>query len=397
MGDATMRRNYPLLLNRMERMMDVSRTLASTLDLLKLLHIIIEAARELTDTEAASIMLFDPLTGELRFEAATNMDPTLQGLAIPVEDSIAGWIVTHSEPLVVPDTSKDPRWNQKADKATEFITRSILGVPLVTHNKVLGALEAINKKSEMFNDDDVTTLQTLAAQASIAIVNARLFQQSDMISEMVHELRTPLMSLSATTHLLLHPELPEDKRTFLIKTMQNETGRLSQMTTDFLDMAKLESGRMRFTKEVFDLPELLAECADVVRPQAQQRGVTITVQASPRALSVENDRGKLKQVILNLLTNAVKYNRENGQITMLLEVTDQVGRVSVTDTGKGIPPEAMARMFEKFYRVPDTENTTSGTGLGLPIAKRMVEGMGGEMGVTSTAGVGSTFYFTLPV
>jgi signal transduction histidine kinase len=397
MGNATLRRNYPLLLKRMERVMDVSRTLASTLDLPKLLHYIIEAARELTDTEAASIMLFDPQTGELRFEAATNMDPTLQGLVIPVEGSIAGWIVTHSEPLVAPDTSKDPRWSQKADKATEFVTRSILGVPLVTHDKVLGALEAINKKSNGFSDDDITTLQTLAAQASIAIVNARLFQQSDLISEMVHELRTPLMSLSATTHLLLRPDLPEDRRTYLVKTIQNETGRLSQMTTDFLDMAKLESGRMRFTKETFDLPELLAECAEVVRPQAQERGVTITVQAAPPTLIVENDRGKLKQVILNLLTNAVKYNREKGRITAALAITGHTCRVSVTDTGRGIPPEAMAHMFEKFYRVPDSEKGTSGTGLGLPIAKKMVEGMGGEMGVTSTVGVGSTFYFTLPV
>jgi len=397
MGNETLRRNYPLLLKRMERMMEVSRTLASTLDLTKLLHIIIDAARELTDTEAASIMLFDPQTGELRFEAATNMDPALHGLVIPVEGSIAGWIVTHSEPLVVPDTSQDPRWNQKADKATEFVTRSILGVPLVTHDKVLGALEGINKKSDGFSDDDITTLQTLAAQASIAIVNARLFQQSDMISEMVHELRTPLMSLSATTHLLLRPELPDDKRAFLIKTMQNETGRLSQMTTDFLDMAKLESGRMRFAKESFDLPELLAECAEVVRPQAQGRGLTLSLPALPTALTVENDRSKLKQVILNLLTNAVKYNRENGQIIVTLETTGSTCRVNVTDTGKGIPPGAMAHMFEKFYRVPATEKGTPGTGLGLPIAKKMVEGMGGEMGVTSTAGVGSTFYFTLPV
>ena len=164
-----------------------------------------------------------------------------------------------------------------------------------------------------------------------------------------------------------------------------------------LDMAKLESGRMRFAKEPFDLPELLAECAEVVRPQAQGRGLTLTVQAKPEALNVENDRGKLKQVILNLLTNAVKYNRENGQITVTLEVTGPTCRVNVTDTGKGIPPDAMAHMFEKFYRVPDTEKGTTGTGLGLPIAKKMVESMGGEMGVTSTAGVGSTFYFTLPM
>ena len=397
-GLNTMRRNYPLLLKRMERLMEVSRTLASTLDLSKLLSIIIEAARELTDTEAASIMLFDPKSGELRFEAATNMDPTLNGLVIPVEGSVAGWIVTHSEPLVVPDTSKDPRWSGKVDKATDFLTRSIIGVPLVARDKCLGALEAINKREGGFTEEDISLLHALAAQAAVAIVNARLFQQSDMISEMVHELRTPLMSLSATAHLLTLPSLPEDKRAFLIKTLHRETGRLTQMTTDFLDMARLESGRMRFALEPFDLPELLAECADVVRPQAADRGIAMQVQTALDKLTVTNDRGKLKQVLLNLLTNAVKYNRENGQITLDLLLPDPTNcRVNVTDTGKGLPPEAMAHMFEKFYRVPSSEGKTSGTGLGLPIAKKMVEGMGGAMGVESAVGVGSTFFLTLPL
>jgi signal transduction histidine kinase len=342
-------------------------------------------------------MLFDPITGELRFEAATNMDPTLQGIVIPVEGSIAGWIVTHAEPLVVSDTRNDPRWNKTVDKVTEFVTRSIVGVPLETRNKTLGALEVLNKREGLFTAEDISTLQALSAQASVAIVNARLFQQSDMISEMVHELRTPLMSLGATTHLLLRPDLPEDKRAFLIKTMQGETQRLSQMTTDFLDMARLESGRMRFSKEPFDVPELLVECADVIRPQAQGRGITLTVNTPMAQQTVASDRGKIKQVILNLLTNAVKYNREHGQITLGLEVSEATCRVSVTDTGKGIPPDAMAHMFEKFYRVPDTEGKTSGTGLGLPIARKMVEALGGEMGVESTVGVGSVFYFALPV
>ncbi|MGH2521091.1 MAG: ATP-binding protein [Anaerolineales bacterium] len=395
-GADTMRRNYPLLLKRMERLMEVSRNLASTLELDKLLRMIIQAAQELTDTEVASIMLFDPHSGELRFEAATNMEPTLQGIVIPVEGSIAGWIVTQAEPLVVPDTSKDPRWHQKVDEATDFVTRSILGVPLVTREKTLGALEAINKRTGEFTEEDADTLQTLAAQAAVAIVNARLFQQSDLISEMVHELRTPLMSLTATSHLLLRPELPADKRVEMVKTLQRETGRLAQMTTDFLDMARLESGRMRFTREKFSLPELIAECVEVVRPQAGTRRLSLSTETEPGLPEVESDRGKLKQVLLNLLTNAVKYNRENGSITVSARMVDTGCRVSVADTGRGIPPEAMTHMFEKFYRVPDSENTAPGTGLGLPIAKKIVEALGGEMWVESTAGVGSTFYFTLP-
>jgi signal transduction histidine kinase len=384
----------------MERLMEVSRTLASTLELGKLLRKIIEAAKELTDAEAASIMLFDPSSGELRFEAATNMEEgsVMQGIVIPVEGSIAGWIVTHSEPLVVPDTSRDPRWSQKVDQQTAFVTRSILGVPLVTRDKSIGALEALNKRDGTFTHDDVTTLQTLAAQAAVAIINARLFQQSDQISEMVHELRTPLNSLTASSHLLLRPELPEAKRVELVKTLQKETQRLSQMTTDFLDLAKLESGRMRFAREIFDARELIDECVDVVRQQAAARGITVQAHSAPAPQTLDSDRSKVKQVLLNLLTNAIKYNRENGGIIVTTWVTsDGYYSISVADTGKGIPPDAMAHMFEKFYRVPDSESTATGTGLGLPIAKRIVEALGGEMGVKSTAGVGSTFYFTLPL
>jgi len=397
-GVDTIRRNYPVLLHRMTRLMEVSRTLASTLDLSKLLRQIIEAAVELTDTESASIMLFDPHSGELRFEATTDEDSaTLEGFIIPVEGSIAGWIVTHTEPLVVPDVSRDPRWSQVVDRKTSFVTRSILGVPLVTRDKTVGALEALNKRSGSFTNDDAETLKTLAAQAAVAIVNARLFQQSDQIAEMVHELRTPLTSLMATSHLLLRPELPAAKRIELIKTMQRETARLSQMTTDFLDLARLESGRMRFVHAAVDLPELVNECVEIIRHQAAGRGITIQVHLDPSLPALESDRGKLKQVLLNLLTNAVKYNRENGTITVRVQLKETKWRVSVTDTGRGIPTESMQHMFEKFYRVAQTEDTATGTGLGLPIAKKIVEALGGEMGVESIAEVGSIFHFTLPI
>ncbi len=380
--------------------MDISRTLVLTLDLPRLLNKIVLAAAELTDTEVASIMLFDPQSGELRFEAATNLSAAaLQGIVVPVEGSIAGWIVTHPEPLVVPDATKDPRWSQDVDRRVSFITHSILGVPLVARDKTLGALEAINKRNGTFTAEDITVLQTLAAQASVAIVNVRLFQQSDVISEMVHELRAPLTSLTAASQLLLRPDLPTDKRDQITRTIQSETGRLAQMTTEFLDMARLESGRVRYTIEAFDLAGLIRECVAVIQPQAAARGLRVDLQLPPAPKKLESDRSKVKQVILNLLTNAVKYNRENGVITVRLTPAPDGAActVSVTDTGKGIPPESMSRMFEKFYRVPDTERTVAGTGLGLSIAKKMVEVLGGEMNVRSTYGTGSTFSFSLPV
>jgi signal transduction histidine kinase len=397
-GADTAVRNYPLLLRRLERLMEVGHDLASTLDLPRLLRQIIDAARELTGTEAASIMLFDPRSGELRFEATTNIESAeFEGLAVPLEGSIAGWIVQHGEPVVVPDTRSDPRWHQAVDTRTDFVTRSILGVPLVARGKTLGVLEAINKSSGIFTDDDVATLVWLAAQASAAIVNARLFEQSDLISELVHELRTPLTALMATSQLLARPDFPADKRRELVTTLQRETRRLSDMATSFLDISRLESGRMRFSLERFDLAGLVEECRDVVRPQAAQHGIEIGLNVAPNLPALESDRGKIKQVLLNLLTNAIKYNAERGQVSVTAAPDPAGVRLSVSDTGRGIPPEAMPHLFERYYRVPDTEGFAAGTGLGLRIARSIVEALGGEMRVTSEVGRGSTFSFVLPL
>jgi signal transduction histidine kinase len=272
-------------------------------------------------------------------------------------------------------------------------------VPLIYQEKPVGVLQALNKKQpgNEFKQEDIETLESLAAQAAVAIVNARLFQQSDLISEMVHEIRTPLSALTATSHILLRPNLSDEQRAEFVQMIQGETSRLATMTTDFLDLAKLESGRMRFAPEPFELKGLIAECVDVVKPQAAGRRVAMHIDVLPDLPSTNSDRGKIKQVLLNLLTNAVKYNKEGGGIFITAQCTEEAICVAVRDTGKGIPPEALPRMFEKFYRVPDSEGMAQGTGLGLPIAKRIVEVHGGKMTVESEVNVGTTFRFTLPL
>ena len=392
------RPDYPALMARMERLIEISHTIASTLDLGKLLRLIVDAARELTGSQASSIMLLDPTTDELRFEATTNLRAAeLEGVTVPREGSISGWIVSHNAPLLVPDTRKDARWNPRVDEMTAFQTLSIVGVPLSVRDQTLGVLEALNKLDGEYNADDAKTLQWLASQAAVAIVNARLFQQSDLVAEMVHELRTPLTALMATGHLLLRPELNAEQRRDLVGTLQRETGRLAQLTTDFLDMARLESGRVRFRLERFQLADLITECVGIVQPQATERGLTVSAHVEASLPAIESDRDKVKQVLLNLLTNAVKYNRPNGSITVTVSTIPGQIRTSVADTGKGIPPEGAARLFEKFYRAPDSDQYAAGTGLGLPIAKRIVEALGGEIGLLPAGIEGSTFYFDLPL
>ncbi len=392
------RRVYDIRFRRYERLLEVARTLSGTLDLPALLRNIIEAAIELTDTEAASIMLADSRTGQLRFEASTDPSAAvMESIVVPVEGSIAGAIFSTGKPLMIDDVAADPRHYRGVDNRMTFVTRSILGVPLVSKEKSIGVLQALNKKEgEAFTQEDLHFLEALAAQAAVAIVTARLFQQSDLIAEMVHELRTPLAALSASSHLLLRSDLSADQREEMVCTIQSETSRLATMTTDFLDLARLESGRARFVREAFDLPKLVRECVQVVQPQADSRRVTLDVLLPGDWRPVFADRSKIKQVLLNLLTNAVKYNREAGTVHVSgLDAPDHVS-ITVIDSGRGIPPQALPHIFEKFYRVADSEGWTQGTGLGLAIAKRIVEAHGGAMLIGSTVNVGTAFTFTLP-
>ncbi len=396
-------KNYLQLMARYERLMEISRQLNSTLNIRELLERIIYAATELTNTEAASILLVDPRTGELRFEAAIEpggKKGELESIVVPMEGSIAGWIVTHGEPVLIDDVSNEPRFYKNVDESTDFSTRNLLGVPLRAHDKVIGALEAVNKiGDEPFTEDDVNTLTTLAAQAAVAIENARLFQQSDLIAEMVHELRNPLLSLKSAIHILKRPDLPEERRQMLIETMEQETDRLNRMTTDFLDLARLESGRARIFNEPYDLGQLIEECIGLVKLQASGRGIRIRSEVSDEIPTMMGDRGKIKQVLLNLLTNAIKYNRENGEIHIQAKpLPDENSvKISVSDTGRGISQENLPHIFEKFYRVADTEEQAQGTGLGLAIAKRIVEAHKGKIWAESEVGKGTTFHFTLPI
>jgi transcriptional regulator with GAF, ATPase, and Fis domain len=163
----------------LERIVKVSQILNSTLSLEPLLQIIIQAATELTNTEACSIMLIDKHTGELRFAEATGgTSETLKKVSVPLDNSIGGWVVRKDRPLLIRDAKNDPRWHRGVDETTDFETHSILGVPLKVRDEVIGVLEVVNKKSEDgFNQDDIQIATTLSAQAAIAIENARLLDE----------------------------------------------------------------------------------------------------------------------------------------------------------------------------------------------------------------------------
>ena len=379
------------------RVIEISRDLASTLDLDTLLDDIVRAAADITRAEAASILLYDDTARQLYFQVSTNMEePTMRGFIVPLEKSIAGWIVTNRQSVRIDDAHKDDRHFSEVEQTIGFETRSLLGIPLITKNKVVGVLEVINKQKGRFTDADESMLSVLGAQAAVAIENARLFQQSDLISEFVHELRTPLASLSTATYLLLRPEMSREQRDQIVNNIHTETLRLNSLASSFLDLARLESGRVQFRKTRFSASDLIYECTDVMTSKALETGVQIRVDIPEEMPLMEADRDKIKQVLLNLLSNAVKYNRQNGSVIVSGTFDDTDLSITIQDTGVGIPEESIPHLFEKFYRVRDHEGKAAGTGLGLSISKQIIQGHNGRIEVKSKMGVGTSFTVHIP-
>ncbi|MFH2103204.1 MAG: ATP-binding protein [Chloroflexota bacterium] len=381
-----------------KRMIDIARDLASTLDLDILLDRIAQAAADITEAEAASIILYDDAARELYFQVATNIDePTLRGLAVPLEGSIAGWIVVNRKPVRISDVHNDPRHFATIEETTRYKTQSLLGVPLITKDKVIGVLEVLNKNTGEFNDIDENLLSVLGAQAAVAIENARLFQQSDLIAEFVHELRTPLASIGTSTYLLLRPEISLEQREQMIRNIYSETLRLNTLASSFLDLARLESGRVQFRIEKVDLKPLLIECQQVMQSKADESLVSIALDVADSFSQVPVDREKMRQVVLNLLSNAIKYNVTNGKVIISARKNKKEWTLAVKDTGLGIPADAMPNLFQKFFRVRGTEKSIPGTGLGLSICKQIVSGHGGSIEVQSKLGEGTTFTLHMPI
>jgi len=400
-------------IERLERLLEISRTLSATHDLPQLLQLIISEACQLTHSEVASILLFDSKSGRLRFEAAPGTHASeLREVSVPLDRSVAGWIFTNARPMVIQDAEQDSRIFRPIDQKLGFHTRSILGVPLVVKNKPIGVLEAVNKSGGgHYTEDDLEVLETLAAQAASAIETARLLiniqdtnqelqrldrMKSDFIAIASHELRTPLgLILGHSTFLkeFIPPKHQEQMEVIIRSAM-----RLKSIIEDMSTISHNEQGQSRLRREPFSMSQLVEQTVEDFREQAREKMLEIGFDVPEgNPLIVDGDRDKLAVALSNLVKNAILFTDPGGQVGVKAEGDQDMVKVFVVDTGIGIPPADIERIFDRFYQVEShLTRKHGGMGLGLSIAKAMVEMHQGQIWCESKEGTGSLFCFMIP-
>ena len=398
--------------DRLQRMVRISRLLSSTLDLDQLLQLIIQTAADMVGSEAASILLEDRRTGGLCFVAATNRSADeLRCIEVPVDHSIAGTIYKTGEAAIVDNAMVDPRHYEEVDTRIEFQTRSILGVPLQVRNRNIGVLEAVNKcGGSCFSQEDVEILQTLASQAAVAIQNAKLVDdlrqantrlaqidkiKSDFLSIASHELRTPLnlvMGYAAMLREDASGTLSEEAEGVL-----RGATRLQGIIKSMTNLSYLESGVTQVKQERCLLQALVEDACKEWMPLASGKRLTLRQSAPEMPIYVNVDPSKISTVLNNLLDNAVAFTPSGGCIEVSIRPHTGMVAVSVADTGVGIPSGELERIFEPFYQVEDhLTRRHEGIGLGLSVAKSIVELHSGRIWAESVEGHGSRFTFMLP-
>lgn len=225
--------------------------------------------------------------------------------------------------------------------------------------------------------------------------------KSEFVAQVAHELRTPLSSIRAYVEMLVDGEAADEKtRSEYYTIIDASADRLGRLIDNMLNISRIEAGTVRIKKEAIAISMVAKEAADMMRPAAEEKGITLTEELTPVMFQVDADRDLIYQAILNLLSNAVKYTPNGGavQLRMIPREQDKTIRIEVTDTGLGIPKEDLPRMFQKFFRVEANKQMAKGTGLGLNLVKQIVEKVhGGELTLTSEVGKGSTFGIVLPL
>jgi signal transduction histidine kinase len=362
-------------------------------------------------------MEYDESSDSFHVRAASGSSPALleqlRAITIDRESTLVGRTALERDPLEVADLAQEEELDPHLSILFRDGWRSVLAVPLLRGDKMVGVLVIRRRSTGTFPPDMTELLQTFATQSALAIVNARLFREletkttelevasrhkSEFLASMSHELRTPLNAVIGFSEVLLDRlfgEINERQEEYL-RDILSSGRHLLELINDILDLSKVEAGQMVLEPSTFEVSSALEWASALHRERAAAHAITVTSEVAEDVGTIEADERQFRQVVLNLVANAVKFTPDGGSVSIEAYREGTVLNVTVTDTGIGVAPEDQERIFETFQQGRRGAPKEEGTGLGLTLCRRIVELFGGRMWLESTPGEGSTFGFAIP-
>ena len=402
--------------DELEALSEVGEAVSSSLDIDNVLATIAMHAVELSATDGGSIMEYSERERGFRVRSVYRTDPhvvdQLRHIRIDLEETLVGRAARERRPIAVRDLGDielDPHLRILYDAGW----RSLVAVPMLREDQIVGSLIVRRKRTGEFSEETLELLETFASQSALALLNAQLFHElqeqsaelavasqhkSEFLASMSHELRTPLNAVLGFSEVLLEQMFGDinERQEEYLRDIHSSGRHLLELLNEILDLSKVEAGRMELAYSTVELAPLLEHTASMLRERAGLHGIDLRVDVDPGASTVYADELRLKQVVLNLMTNAVKFTGDGGSVVVRAVRGTAEIRISVTDTGIGVPEADRERIFESFQQGGRGASREEGTGLGLTLSRRIVELLGGEMWMESEVGVGSTFAFSIP-
>jgi signal transduction histidine kinase len=399
--------------SKLERLPAVIRDFGSASDTTEMLQRLTTAAIDLTGSASASILEFDESSNSLRFVAVPWFwHQLLKDMYVPLDKSIAGWVFANNKLQIIQDVKNDPRHYKGVDQTTNFTTFSLLAVPMAYKGETIGVFEVVNKGDNAhYTEDDVTILEILALYAAMVLWNSGLERQiqstrnefteldrmkSNFIAITSHELRTPLgLILGHAT--FLREMISEEQREPVDIIIRNAI-RLKEIIESLTEVDNYEAGLARVRQNSISIPAIIREVVSSFQDMAASKNITLEEDIRDEDLQVEADANKITVAISNLIRNALTFTNEDGRVEVTVESVTGHVQVSVIDNGIGIPANDLGHVFDRFFQVEShLIRRHAGMGLGLSVAKSLIELHGGRIWVESVEGKGSTFSFLLPL
>ncbi len=396
-----------------ERLHSIICDLGTSADTEQALGLVLSSAAKLTHSQAASILEFNPITNHLHFTLSSlPRAEQLKTFSIPLDVSVESWTFSNNKLLILSDAQKDSRYDPAIDQATGFTTKTSLTVPLPYLGNPIGVIEVVNKaNSAYYTEEDVTIVETLGVYCATLLWISRLERKFQSTQENVaefdqlkknfigitsHELRTPLGLILG--HATFLREIADESYLEQVDTIIRNVSKLKDIIESLTSIDNYETGMATIRNKAVSLKLIIEDVAASFQDMATRKDITIDLELENKNILVEADENKIIVVLSNLLRNAIMFSNEGGRVKIILEAVQGNARVSVIDYGVGIPAKDLPMIFDRFYQVEShLTRRHSGMGLGLSVAKTMIEMHGGRIWVESEEGKGSNFTFTIPI